>query len=840
MNKNNKKDSWGTDWNKNTIEDEWGFRKRNSLEEYFNNLREENNKNNTQEVSNSFNQQQGNSNINDSISIQQQNANYNQNQNMGQVYGKNRIIQQQVPNQMSMQGQCYAQGYNQMMQPMNNGMVMQGHYPQPQQINEKELLKEAKKAPIGLILIFLHKKMERIKISSNIAKNEVPIEDKILIYPYSLPDIDMEKEINVFKSFISSYEVKEKIEDLILKSQNIKTINGVIFTNFNEYGYWESFKYKKNIDKIKIFQGIISITGAIETINYNNGKALFIEWADNNTMQKIYSKFFKEIEDDIVLNEKFDFKNNGKSLKELVIENKWINFKNYIVNYETLEVLQKKVCNINGLKIASGFFENEERLLEEIPPFDSYIDVDPLVTRTPDGKLELKNENEINKDMLDYICETMFGGDKEKVQLLLQHLGYSIYPKKNKKKALFMIGPANTGKSEIYELFKSYFPENLRSGYKLQKLDSDAAREKLMNSKINITDESSKKPISFDAFKNIVSGGSEAYNISSEPKEGFYNVYLVFFANEFIKPLNRTETKECPTGYLDKFSIIRTQKLSKDEKYKMTLGKEEFENKIVSEDSKQTFITMALYELKYLVEREFEFIETQEEIKEKKKHAYQWVQNELKRKRSIEDIMEEFEDFEYSPFNEVYGDAVEVEDFEVKDYEYENNNTGDTVINYPSMRNDIYAINSFIRDKIEFCNFNQLDIDIHELEELDFPTIKRKIYAKIKPYKTYNCVLYREYQKYSIDNINKFSSDDFINALRKKLINVLGDNFIDVVDYKKNMDKSEKKLAGEKYKNIILKAINENGYIIFYDEISAKKENGKPGTLTAFCGLKLK
>lgn len=828
MNKNNKKDLWRTYWNKNTIENEWGFRKGNSLEE--------NNNDNTQESSNSFNQQQGNSNINDSISIQQQNANYNQNQNMGQVYGKNRIIQQQVPNQMSMQGQGYTQGYNQMMQPMNNGMVMQGHYPQPQQIGEKEVIRRLKRAPIGQLLANLNFQMQNITLASQIEKNQVPIHEQITTFALGYPNIDIQKQIDVFKSIMTSYEVKEKLEELILRSQYIKTIDGVIFTNFNEYGYWESFKNKTTVEKIKIFQGIISMTGAI-----NFGEQAFIIWSDNNTIPKVYNDIFKEIENDISLNEKFDFKNNGKHLKELAAESKWINFKSYIVNCETLEVYQKNVCDINGLKIALGFLKNGElRLLEEIPPFDSYINVDPLVTRTPDGKLALQNENEIDKDMLDYICETMFGGDKEKAQLLLQHLGYSIYPKKNKKKALFMIGSANTGKSEIYKLFKSYFPKNLRAGYKLEKLDSDAAREKLMNSKINITDESSKKPISFDAFKNIVSGGSEAYNRSNDYKEVLYNVYLVFFANEFIRPLNKTETKECPTGYLDKFSIIRTQKLPKNEKYKMTLGKEEFENKMVSEDTKQAFITMALYELNYLVEKEFEFIETQEEIKEKKKHAYEWVQNEIKRKRPIEYIMEEFEDFEYSPFDEAFGDTVEVKDFEVKDDEYENNNTGDTAINYPSMRNDIYAINSFIRDKIEFCNFNQLDIDIHELEELDFPTIKRKIYAKIKPYKTYNCVLYREYQKYSIDNINKFSSDDFINALRKKLINVLGDNFIDVVDYKKNMDKSEKKLAGEKYKNIILKAINENGYIIFYDEISAKKENGKPGTLTAFCGLKLK
>ena len=86
-------------------------------------------------------------------------------------------------------------------------------------------------------------------------------------------------------------------------------------------------------------------------------------------------------------------------------------------------------------------------------------------------------------------------------------------------------------------------------------------------------------------------------------------------------------------------------------------------------------------------------------------------------------------------------------------------------------------------------------------------------------------------------------NDKYINGECKR-INNTSVSYIDYndfkKDYKKNMDKFKKKIAGEKYKNIIFKAINGNGYIIFYDEISAQKENGETGTLTAFCGLKLK
>lgn len=777
-------------------------------------------------------QQQETKNTSNMNSTPQQNINYSQ--NIGQEYnsniqynqGNSQMIPPQLQSQMIMQDYGYIQGNNQIMYPMNNGIPMQGYYPQVKQINERELLNQIKNAPIERILEFLNAKMERITMAFN--GSHLSISDQIIMYPkittYSqIPYIDMQKEIDEFEFFVKRYEVKEKIENLLLESQYIKTINEVIFTNFNEYGYWENINRKTKVEKIKLFQEIISLTAFTKF-------KVEVKWSNNNTMKKIYKNFFKEIEDDIVLNEEFDFKSNGKSLKELVKENPWINFKKYIVNYKTLQVIEKKIYDLNGLKIAVI------PSLNEMLPFDSYINVDPLVNRTFDGRLVLQSENEIDKSMLKYICETMFASDREKVKLLLQHLGYCISPNKSKKKALFMIGPANTGKTEIYHLFKSYFPKNLVSGYKLEKLSSDVARHELMNSKINITDESSKKPTSFDTFKTIVSGGTEIYNVANKPKKDFYNIGMVFFANEFIRPLNKIETRDCPTGYLDKFSILITKKLSKAEKYKMTLGKEEFEQKIVFEDTKQIFITMALYELKNLYENDFEFIETQNEIQEKRRHTHNWCQNELKRKRSIEDLIEEFEDYEYSPFES--DDIVEGEfqDVDSQDTDFTNLNLD---INQPQLTTklDMYSINSFINDKVKF---QDLDIDIAELSSLEFEKIHSTIFNLYKNSRILNDSIFEKYISYVGENNNIFENTKaFIEEFKNELEKRRKVGIINIVKYKK-ASPSEKKKFGEKDKEIILNVLENGGYILLYKEISYTKENGKSGTKTGFCGLKLK
>ena len=287
---------------------------------------------------------------------------------------------------------------------------------------------------------------------------------------------------------------------------------------------------------------------------------------------------------------------------------------------------------------------------------------------------------------------------------------------------------------------------------------------------------------------------------------------------------------------MDKFSILPIKKLSKAEKYKITFEKEEFKQIMVSENTKQIFTTMALYELKYLYENDFEFIETQDEIKEKRRHTYNWCKNELKRKRSIEDLIEEFEGYEYSPFES--DDIVEGEfqDVDSQETDFTNSNVN---INQRQLTTklDMYSMNSFINDKVEF---QDLDLDIAELSSLEFEKIHSKIFKLYKDSRVLNDSIFEKNISYVGENNNRFENtkafvEEFQNELEKR--KEVG--IINIVKYKK-ASTSEKKKFGEKDKEIILNVLENRGYLLLYKEIGYKKEDGKSGTKTAFCGLKLK
>ena len=674
------------------------------------------------------------------------------------------------------------------------------------------------------------------------------------------PIFNLKDANNELKKFLSNLETRQTFVKVFLKSKRVKVLQEKILCNLK--GYWEDTS--KMEDKNRYDN--------LSTVFYIETKKILGEGISLSNINRLIGRdqeLWNPIEKMILSEREFSFESSeeNKSLKQIVRENDWINFKSYIVNPRTLEVIKKQTTKIDELEIDITSY-----ILENNLTFDCCINVDPQVVEC-NGEYMLEKEEDIDAEIFEYFCQTSLGNNKDKRKLLLQYLGYSISSNKDKKKALYVIGAPDTGKTRVKDLFESYYDKTLISDKALSSINSNAARHKLMQVKINVADESNGNSINrVDTFKRIVSGEQESYNRFGTDRSDYYNLALVFLANEFIGPVTGNET---PVGYLDKFSILKTERF--DFKF-VKYGKEEFKKAFIDEDNKgrnnrDKVITLALYELNRLYKNEFEFVETEDAKEEKIKHVRKWIAKELKKGSDEFDIRSELEGFKYSPYEyESYREDSSDKCTEGIDKIRTVKNEDGVIELFPSKEaiTDEYLMKAFIDEKLEFIDadlnssIKDMDISMVELEKGIFNIYKSftshrvdgldllKVFTEFKLSKqTSNTELKFLLKKIEIvQNEDKSKIKDIRNQLSyfldlmkselaKNEIWVIEENKYKIKSKDTEKRKNEKIEYGEKCRTKAIESILDNHKILILKELRVTNNSGLSSRL-GFVGVKFK
>lgn len=566
-----------------------------------------------------------------------------------------------------------------------------------------------------------------------------------------------------FKKCLRSLKTQRVFVKLFLESKRIKVIGNKILCNLKSY--WQDTSIMNEMKRYEILSSVFYIKTK-EILGRG------INLVDINRLIGTDKELWSPIEKMIISEREFLFESGeeNKSLKNLVRENPWINFKSYIVNPITLEVIKKESIVVDGIEI-----DNTSYILNNNITFDCCINADPEVVES-NGVYKLKEEDDIDADIFESFYQTSLGGNSDKRKLLLQHIGYSICSNKDKKKALYVIGDPDTGKTRIKDLFFSFYEEELITDKTLNTMNSDAARHELMNSKMSIADEADGNSINkMDTFKKIVSGEEQSYKKSNVEKKDRYNIGLVFLANEFIDPVTGNET---PKGYLEKFSVLVTETF--DFKY-AKFGKEKFKQAFISEENKTKVVTLALYELNRLYKNDFEFVETEDAKEEKINHVDKWVTRELKKGTKESYIKKKLQGFKYSPYeyenegNREYLDNVKSERID----KINSVKNKDGVIElFPSKEttSDEDLIKSFIDEKLEIIDIDltssitDMKISMEDLQKNIFNAYKNKYQGQdLKSHRTDGLELLKSFTKFKLNKQPSSSSNSELKLLLEKI-----------------------------------------------------------------------
>lgn len=140
-------------------------------------------------------------------------------------------------------------------------------------------------------------------------------------------------------------------------------------------------------------------------------------------------------------------------------------------------------------------------------------------------------------------CMTSLGGDENKIELLLQILGYLWSQVWGAKVAFMFIGEANCGKSVILDLMKYIWGNENVSNIPLHKLGDRFNLGAISNKAINICSEIKATPVrGIDIFKGIVSGDTLSGEYKGRDIFSFQCKTKLLFAGNIMPPIAEMET----------------------------------------------------------------------------------------------------------------------------------------------------------------------------------------------------------------------------------------------------------------------------------------------------------
>lgn len=197
--------------------------------------------------------------------------------------------------------------------------------------------------------------------------------------------------------------------------------------------------------------------------------------------------------------------------------------------------------------------------------------------------------------------ESSLDGDEEKTTQLLQAIGYIICNWNKAKKAIFLIGEANSGKSIILKFLIEVIGKEHVANIPFHKLGEKFYLAALSDAKVNISSEiKNVKSKHLDTFKALVGGGDSLLAEQKGQDPYFFEAKVkLIFAGNILPQISEIETT---SAFIDRLVVVHFPKSIPKEKQDPNLF-----DKLIQE--KDTIISLALKALKELYAKGFIFEE---------------------------------------------------------------------------------------------------------------------------------------------------------------------------------------------------------------------------------------
>lgn len=200
-------------------------------------------------------------------------------------------------------------------------------------------------------------------------------------------------------------------------------------------------------------------------------------------------------------------------------------------------------------------------------------------------------------------CRRVFNQDyfEVKKQALYEIIGYGISDAMNVKKAIFLIGPSNCGKSVILRFIQRLVGEENVSNVPLSSFSHQFSPVQMYGKAINISGEVPSGTLpgkALDTFKSITGGDRiELESKGNQPFAGTVNTKLLFAGNT-LPVFGKTDGTD---ALLERLHVLIFDKTVEDKERDKNV-----EDKLWEE--REQIVTFALQELKKFYNREMEFI----------------------------------------------------------------------------------------------------------------------------------------------------------------------------------------------------------------------------------------
>lgn len=333
---------------------------------------------------------------------------------------------------------------------------------------------------------------------------------------------------------------------------------------------------------------IIKISGAVHV--YRNNLGYYELISDNNLEKFIRGEAPKEFSQYI----------NCNIVRETIM---WIKSdKSLEICKENYEEYEPEIDSIRYINFKNGIYDiYNDSFFDHSPNyiFTSYINCDYNI----DDNLE-------NKVFAKYIMDCC-DEDKKSLLQIQELLGVAISNYRGFKKAFFLLGPPNSGKSTFLDLLINLIGIQFCSNVNLHDLNERFRVAGLCGKKLNAVGEMSEINLKrLDIFKSITGNDFIQAEFKGKDPFEFKNKALLIFAGNNLPKLN----VEDPTGaFYQRMNLIVFQKRKKAEEINHNLL-----NDLLKE--KQFIIKFALKGLKRLIKRNFRFSESDLAIQVKDNH----------------------------------------------------------------------------------------------------------------------------------------------------------------------------------------------------------------------------
>lgn len=374
--------------------------------------------------------------------------------------------------------------------------------------------------------------------------------------------IKVEKAENKFNvKVIKNATITEK--NLLIESENIQNDN-LFFTDKKNIKLEDLFNFIICKEKIRILNNSIYI--------YNENLGYFEYIEESKELIEINKFISSEIRAKIQPRFLSDIVKKLKSEPTIQIRNEDINKDKNLIN-----------CQNGVIKLDNGeLMKHEKRYL-----FTYCIKANFL-----------SNKDEISAPNFEVFLETSLENDKDKRKLLLEIIGYLVSNYNEAKRSFIFLGKAHSGKSLLSKLIARLIGEKEVSNIPLHKLGDRFNIAELSNHRININAElSSCKLNNIDVFKSIVGGDYLTGEYKGQSPFSFKCRTKLLFCGNFMPELKDLEVGDAFTDRLV-FLLFNVSIPERERNYNL-------ENFLIEEID--SIFTLAVHELKKLVEKNFDF-----------------------------------------------------------------------------------------------------------------------------------------------------------------------------------------------------------------------------------------